>query len=260
MLGGAEVSAPHLQVLSLSFHLALQPLLLADLMLEGGRCRTPLRRRKIPLLPFPGAWGEPRGDRGIPAYGRGACPWFSIPCHFCLLPSRLPSFPGKFPGMGLQECGSPRRRSRSPIPGNFPGKEGRRGAWWEGGASLGTQEADILLLPRVSGSYFLINWECCSSAGDFQMFPFSSRRPRGCIPHGYGNYCQQRGGGQTPAMVGRGVPRAPCPTTHPGVASSSSPLPWCCQVPPPCSQPVALGAAFSLRLAVLGMSWRQSRF
>lgn len=33
----------------------------------------------------------------------------------------------------------------------------RQGAQWKGGALLGTQEADILLLPRVFGSYFLIN-------------------------------------------------------------------------------------------------------
>lgn len=41
--------------------------------------------------------------------------------------------------------------------GYFLKKEGRQGAQWEGGALLSAQEADILLLPRVSGSYFLIN-------------------------------------------------------------------------------------------------------
>lgn len=108
-----------------------------------------------------------------------------------------------------------------PAPGNFQGwgsapgapsleiSQRRRaggGAQWEGGASLGAQEANILLLPRVSGSYFLINWERCSFAGDFQMFPFSSRRPRGRIPHGYGNYCRQWSVGQTPAVTGKGGP------------------------------------------------------
>lgn len=49
---------------------------------------------------------------------------------------------------------------------------------WGGGGDVqfSTQEADILLLPRVPGSCFLINWERRSFAGDFQMFPFSSQR------------------------------------------------------------------------------------
>lgn len=197
-----------------------------------------LQRRKITLLPFLSSWGEPReGDGGIPVWGRGACP-----CYFCLLPSHLSSFPGKFPGMGLWEC------RWSPIPGNFQGKEGRQGARWEGGASLGTQEADILLLPRVSDSYFLINWECRSFVGDFQMFPFSSQRLQGRIPHGYGNYCWQRGGGQTPAMMGRGgsigppapprIPSWPHPAPpHPGVARSllPAPSPWPLVLPPACA-------------------------
>lgn len=179
---------------------------------------SPLEK-KNPLLPFPSTWGELReGDGGSPVWGWGAHTWISIPCLFYLLHSRPPCFPGKFPGMG--QC------SWSPIPGNILGKEGRRVARWEGGASLGAQEADILLLPRVSGSYFLINWERRSFAGDFQMFPFYSQRPQGRIPHGYGNYCRQRSRGQTPAMKGKGVHRAPCPTTHPNMASSSTPSPW----------------------------------
>lgn len=147
-------------------------------------------------------------------------PGFLFPAiSVCCLPACHP-FPGNFPGSA----------------GNFLGKEGKQGARWEGAASVGAQEADILLLPRVSGSYFLINWECCLFAGDFQMFPFSSRQPRGCILHGYGNYCRQWGGGHTPAMMGRGSIRAPYPTMHPGVASCSSslpaPSPWPLVLPP----------------------------
>lgn len=100
---------------------------------------------------------------GTSVYGQGTHPWVSIPCHFSSLPSCLPPFSGRDGAAPLE-----------PFPGNVLGEGGKLGARWEGGASLSAQEADILLLPRVYSSYFLINWECCSFAGDFQMFPLSS--------------------------------------------------------------------------------------
>lgn len=92
MLGGAAVSAPHLQVLNVSSHLASYPLLLTDLMPEGGGCRTPSVEKKKPLLPFPCACGSLGRVSVSPRFGddvlTSAFPFLAV--SICCLPAHPP--------------------------------------------------------------------------------------------------------------------------------------------------------------------------
>lgn len=110
-------------------------------------------------------------------------------------------------------------QGQDPHPWKFPRgwrAEGRAGGK---GRPLGARAADILLLPRLPSSYFLINWERRSFAGDFQMFPFSSRRPHTARA---GRRCRQPPavtegpGGSLPRRASRCGSRFPRPAVGDG--------------------------------------------
>lgn len=167
------------------------------------------------------------------------------------LPFQFVAFPPALLPWEISRDGAPRAQQCWKLPE----EGGQAGAWWEGGA-LHKKQISCCCPGSLAHISSLTESAACLQVTS-RCFHSSLGAMRAHTTWVWG-LLPTVGWGREPCHDGDGGAESSLAPS--GMASSSSPSPGCCQVPPPCSQPMALGAASSPSLAALGMSWRQSRF